>query len=1070
MVVAFLKALGRKRLFLACWLVVAASGATGALASDVPAAAVSPDVLTLPVTAGTDIRFRRTRLEQGLSQTRVSHIVQDDKGFLWFGTQHGLNRFDGRDFRLFKHEAGQPGSLSGVFIYALFKDRDGALWVGSDQGLDVYDPETETFRHVRVDNDNPVVNHVSQDEAGLIWLATVQGLYRLDPRTGQTRRFLHDPGDAASLASNDVKSSGLDREGQFWVATGEGLEAFDRAAGKATFRIPIKESVREFYFHEDRAGTFWIVYGSGNGLAQYDRATKTLTRFALEGGQAGGSGLTGVYAILEDHEGTIWLGTMGEGLMRYDRRERSFTAYRHDPGSIETLAENRVIALFEDTQQNIWVGLHASPPNSFPAVKLPFERIVTPVSDPKAIGETLVNTVFTDTEGVLWVGAGGALGRIDRDAGGSSTVALPGGGPVEVLTIREHPAGVLWVGTLGRGLFRIDRESGSIATYRHMEGDPASLGSDIVTRIAVDKAGTMWLATWNGLNRFDPVSGRFETFKRNPQSAAEGYFSIAEDPSGDLWVGSTSGLYRFSSGTGAFRGFTHDPGRPGALSNNTVNSVLVDDRGALWVGTQNGLNLLEKDSKAFRTFGKSDGLPGDVVSCLLEEGKGVLWMSTNKGIARLDTGSMTFTAFTSADGLPGDDLSGWNACHRAPSGEMVFGGFSGATAFRPEKATEAEIRPPVGISEVRLAGELLSPAQRPRTAPGSLRTLVVPSDRNEFTISYAAMCFRNPEGVRYRYRMAGLDTAWHEVDSQRRVASYTSVPAGDYRFEVQARTGRSDWAEPGDVLEVTVLPPWWALWWVRGVGLALLVAAAFTAYRIRLARIDRQYAIRLEERVVERTRIAREIHDSLLQGFQGLILRLQAIRNILPHRPDEAATLLDTALDRADAAIAEGRDKVVELRAPVGIELDLPEALASLRDELDEYGTTTATFGLVIEGRPRAVGDFVRDEVFQIAREAVRNVVRHAKAGRIEVELSFGRKALSLRVRDDGVGMDDATRGEGRKGHWGLQGMRERATRIGGRLTVWSQPGAGTEVEMTIPAANAYLRMPRRTADEKRRA
>jgi ligand-binding sensor domain-containing protein/signal transduction histidine kinase len=1021
-------------------------------------ASIAPQTVVLPVARAADIRFRRTRLEQGLSQTRVAQIVQDNRGFLWFGTQHGLNRFDGRDYRLFKHEAGQDGTLSGVFIYALFKARDGALWVGSDQGLDVFDAETETFRHVRVDTDNPVVNHISQDEAGLLWLATVQGLYRLDPRTGETRRFVHNPADPRSLGSNDIKSSGLDHQGGFWVATGEGLEAFDRAAGGVTLRVPLRESVREFSFHEDRAGVFWLVYGSGNGLAQYDRATNTLTRYAVQGGQEGGSGLTGIYAILEDHAGTIWLGTMGEGLLRFDRQRNAFTAYRHDPGNVETLAENRVIALFEDTQQNIWVGLHASPPNSFPAVQLPFERVVTPVADPKAVGETLVNTVFTASDGTLWVGAGGALGRIDRRTGETRAQVLPSGGPVEVLAIAEHPTGVLWAGTLGQGLLRLDLETGAFTGYRHDNADRSSLGSDIVTRVFVDPEGTMWLATWNGLNRFDPASGRTETFKRNPESAAEGYFSIARDPSGDLWLGSTSGLWRFSPAAGTFKGYTHDPTRPGTLSNNTVNTVLVDAAGRVWVGTQNGLNLFDRERGTFRVLGKGDGLPGDVVSCLLEEAEGVLWMSTNNGIARLDLASNAFSSFSVADGLPGNDLSGWNACHRAASGEMVFGGFAGAVSFRPEQAAQAEVEPHLGITDVRLAGVPVDASDRRRGPPDGLPRLDVPSDRNEFAIAYAALCFRNPEGVRYRYKLAGFDPGWREVGSDRRVASYTAVPAGTYRFEVQARTGRSNWTEPGEAMTVTVMPPWWALWWVRAAALALLAAAAAGAYRVRLAQLDRQYAIRLEERVAERTRIARDVHDSLLQGFQGLILRLQAIRNALPARPVAAAEMLDGALDRADAAVAEGRDKVGALRSNAGLELELPDALALLPEELDGSGRTRPAFELVIEGQPRHVGALVGDEIYQVAREAVRNAARHSGSSRIEVELSYGRKSLVVRVRDAGVGMDAATAAGGRQGHWGLQGMRERVERIGGDLAVWSQPGAGTEIELSIPAATAYSR------------
>ena len=1052
-----------------CLLVPSGSLMYPALAA-VPSARVAPDVVVLPVETRRDITFRRTRLEDGLSQTRVSHIVQDDRGFLWFGTQHGLNRFDGRDYRLFKHEAGQPGSLSGVFIYALFKDRDGSLWVGSDQGLDTYDPATETFRHVPLDEGNPVVNHVSQDGEGILWLATVQGLYRLDPRTGAVRRFVHDPADETSLASNDVKSSGLDRQGRFWVATGEGLEAFDRPAGRVTLRIPIREAVREFYFHEDRSGTFWIVYGSGNGLAQYDRATNTLTRFAVQGGQAGGSGLTGVYAILEDHDGTVWLGTMGEGLLRYDRERHAFTAYRHDPGTVESLAENRIIALFEDTQQNVWVGLHASPPNSFTTADLPFRRVVTPAADPKAIGETLVNTVYTDASGVLWTGAGGALGRIHRRTGESRTVPLLDGTPVEVLTLRESPTGVLWAGTLGRGLFRLDLASGTVVQHRQDPVAEGSIGSDIVTRVFVSAAGAMWLATWNGMNRFDPATGKAQVFKRNPQSAAEGYFSIAEDPTGDLWLGSTSGLHRFAPSTGRFTTFTHDPARAATLSNNTVNTVLVDGRGTLWVGTQNGLNLLDRSTGTFRTFGKGDGMPGDVVSCILEERPGTLWMSTNNGIARLLVDTMTFTAFSIADGLPGNDLSGWNACHKAPSGEMVFGGFSGAAVFDPAQAMRSEIQPPLAITEIRLSGRPLPAHERVRLERGGPARLEVPSDRNEFAIAFAALCFRNPGAVQYRYRLQGLDTGWHEGGSDLRLASYNALPAGTYRFEVQARTGRSAWSEPGQAVSVTVLPPWWDQGWVKLAALAFLFGASATAYRIRLAQVGRQYAMRLDERVNERTRIAREIHDSLLQGFQGLVFRLQAIRNMLPDRAAEAAAMLDSALDRADQAIGEGRDTVSDLRAMAEGGRDLPGTLASLRDEVVGTGTGAPAIELLIEGRPREVTPLLVDEVFLVAREAVRNAVQHALAAHVEVELSYGRKLLVLRVRDDGVGLDAKVAASGgREGHWGLAGMHERAQRIGGRLAVWSQPGAGTEIELVIPASVAYAGAGRpRTVESER--
>jgi signal transduction histidine kinase len=332
------------------------------------------------------------------------------------------------------------------------------------------------------------------------------------------------------------------------------------------------------------------------------------------------------------------------------------------------------------------------------------------------------------------------------------------------------------------------------------------------------------------------------------------------------------------------------------------------------------------------------------------------------------------------------------------------------------------------------------------------------------------VCFRDPSAVRYRYRLKGLDAAWREVGSDLRVASYTAAPAGAYLFEVQARTGRSDWSEPGASLAVTVLPPWRDLWWVRLAGLALVLAAGATAYRLRLAQINRRYAIRFEERIAERTRIARDIHDSLLQGFQGLILQLQAIRNILPDQAQKAAEMLDLALDRADSAVIEGRDTVNELRSSAGSDRDLPEALAAIGDELLPLDGPRPSISLVIEGSPHDLSALVRDEVLAIAREAVRNAVRHASAHRIEIELSYDRRSLVLRVRDDGIGMDSHTLANGgRRGHWGLAGMRERANRIGGRLTIWSRSGAGAEIELVLPAKLAFAQAGARSRIERER-
>ena len=1036
---------------------VSAAAETGAI----PTAKVLPDVVSIPLVRGDDIRFRRLSLSQGLSQTRVSQILQDDAGYMWFGTQHGVNRFDGHSYKVFKNDPDDGNSLSGVFIYALFKSRDGTIWVGSDQGLDGFDRTTESFRHFRVDDPNPVVIHISEDPEGSLWLSTSAGLYRLDPSTGQTRRFVHDASDAASLSSSDIKSTGFDRAGVFWVANAQGLEAFDRASGQVTMRIPLKEAVREFYFHEDRTGTLWIVHGSGNGIATYDRTKNELTRYSFYSDKKTDTNLTGVYAILETHDGTLWFATMGAGLLRFDREHNRFISYQTDPSNSESIAENRVIALNEDAEGNVWVGLHATPPNFFPIVPPTFRALKPSTPFSNAFGESLVNTILRDSRGRIWLGAGGALTIIDPATEERRFVdPQASGSPIEILSIREAPDGTIWAGSLGAGLYQMTAESAPLKTFRHDPSDPSSIASDIVTRLHFARDGTLWVATWNGLLRYDAQEDAFITYKRDPSASAEAYFSIAEQKDGLLWLGSTNGLHSFQPETGEFRQYTHDPEDASTLSNNTVNTVHIDGDGAIWVGTQNGLNRFDTGTGKFTRYYQKDGLAGSAVSCILEARDGDLWMSTNQGVSRLNRSTLQIDNYSSADGLPGNDLTGWNACYASPDGEMLFGGFSGAALVRPDALAKDAFVPPVVFTELRVEDQPIQPGTPllPDRAISYTENLVLPYDQNSFSLQFSALSFSNPETHRYRYRLLGLDDDWHDAADGRRDVSYYSVPHGDYRLEVQASTSRGPWLDPPAGLDITVLPPWWDSWWFRTLYIATALLLLAALYRYRVQQVARHYNIRVEERVNERTRIARELHDSLLQGLHGLLFSLQAARDLLPKHVEKSMALIDTALERGDQAILDGRNAVRDLRQNVLVETDLPEALGSLQEELSSLSSgKPPSLEFFVQGRRRSIQPLVRDEIYRIAREALRNAFMHASAKSVECELHYADRQFSIRIRDDGRGMQQKLMEMGaRQGHWGLPGMRERAEALGGRLELWSAPGQGTEVEIQVPAANAY--------------
>jgi ligand-binding sensor domain-containing protein/signal transduction histidine kinase len=996
--------------------------------------------------------------------------VQDDLGFIWFGTQQGLNRYDGYKFKVFSHDPADPSSLGGAFVYSLFKDRLGVIWVGTDQSLDRFEPATESFTHLHLDRTDPIVAQIRQDRTGILWMATANGLYRFDPASQRVTHFRHEPGNSLTLGSDDIQSTGEDRLGRFWVLTGAGLDEFDRTSGNVTRHVPLPELIAPGpmctvpcrSFHVDRFGVFWIIYGSGNGLAVFNSETEQLTRYCFYEQKPPDTALTGVNAFLEDHDGTMWFGTMGDGLLKFDRDQKRFVRYIRHLGNPDSLAENRIIALFEDREGNVWTGFHASVPDSFANTGPRFESFSPSSADPNGPGENLVSAIYEDKRNSLWIGANGVLYRVNRQSGKYTRYDPAGPGvSTEVLTIGEDRSGNLWVGTLGYGLSRLDRATGQFQTYRHKPADPSSLSNDTVPRILIDHTGAMWLATWDGLNRFDPVTGQFTVYKQD-RNKTEPYYSITEDKKGFFWVGTLSGLVRFLPSTGEFRVFQHKAGESNSLSDNTVDSSLQDRSGTLWIGTQNGLNKMDAQKEIFSAYYVKNGLPGNAVSCILADERDNLWMSTNRGLSKFDPETQTFQNYSLADGLPGDDLTGWDACFKSPTGEMFFGGFAGAIAFRPEHISDSAYTPRVVLTDFRLASGAvkIGPSSVLQKSITEAKDLTLTHSQHFFSIEFSALSFRSPPTNRYRYKMKGLDSAWHELGSQQRVVSFDGLPAGVYVFRVQGATSRGAWSEPGVALRVEILPPWWGTRWFSLVAGAFILAVVGSLYKLRLRQVARVFNAGLEARVNERTRIARELHDTLLQSLHGLLLQFQAARNMMPRRPEEAVQAMDGALDATEQAIAESRNAIQDIRAEPGCQGDLAELLKAAGQELassQDANHRPPVFRLIVEGERQALPAVLQGEVYRIAREILRNAFQHAQADRIEAELRYDDHALRLRIRDDGRGIDPQfLKDGGRSGHWGLRGVRERAQQIGAHLDFWSEKGAGTEVQLTVPAAVAY--------------
>jgi signal transduction histidine kinase/ligand-binding sensor domain-containing protein len=1014
----------------------------------------------MPVIEGRGLAFQKLAASTGLSQTRVAQITQDSHGFLWFGTQYGLARFDGYRTRVFKHEPGHPASLSCVFVHALFRDRAGNIWAGCDRYLDRYDASTESFQHYSLtapaSTPHTPVTHICEGNDGLLWLATGHGLYRFDPASGRSQIYRHDASDSSTIGDNDIKHTGVDRQGRFWVAHSSGLDEFDQSTGRVKRHFAIGESGIGLMFHEDRSGTFWLHYGPDGTLATLDRDTGVLAAFDLSR-----AGIHRVHSILEDRQGTVWFATSGFGILRYDPKQGAMIRYRRGQNELDSLEGDILTTLFEDREGVIWAGLHQQGPNFFSTVPPMFEKFVHQPGNPNGLLAPLVSVIREDSEDSLWIGASAGLVQFNR-ASGQYTRFAPTAGK-EVLSILEDGPNTIWFGTTGEGLLRYDRRTGDQRWFRH---HPGGISSNIVQRLHISpKTGDLWAATWNGLNRCRRLpSGdyAFEIFKPDATSRGLHFYAITEDPaSGHLWLGMNVGLARFDPQTHRFTIFRPEERDPASLSDNRVNSVFVDHTGSLWVGTQNGLGRYEASGNRFTNYYDTNGLAGNVVGCILEDARGALWMSTNRGVSRLDPDRKSFQNFTTADGLPGLDLTGWGACHqRDNKSRIYFGGFSGATGFHPDQWRPEHYAPPAVFTDFRLFGASVTPG-RPdsplqRSLTGSNR-ITLAHGQDVFAFEFSALSFTNPSTNRYRHRLDGVDRDWIETSSDQRYAGYTTLAAGLYTFRVQTATARGPWSEPGISIQVEILPPWWRSWWFLTLVCAAATASAWILYQYRIQQLTAQLNLRFEERLNERTRIAQELHDTLLQGIISASMQLHVASSKLPHDGVAAKPVLDRVLQLISQVVQDGRKAVQGLRSSVEASSNLDRAFSRIPQD---FGWSTSAesreFRIFLHGKERKLHPLIRDEVYRIGREAIVNAIRHSGATRIDVTLDYNADRLCLTVQDNGHGMSPQVLETGREGHWGLPGMRERTSRIGGQLRLWSNPGAGTEVVLELPSQVAY--------------
>ncbi len=804
--------------------------------------------------------FERLSIEQGLSQSIVERIVQDRRGFMWFVTEDGLNRYDGYRFVVFRHRADHPASLSHNELKALTEDRDGVLWVGAFAGgLNRFDPASEAVTRYLHDPADPAslaaetVRAVLAARDGSLWVGTQGGgLDRLDRASGSFEHHRHDPADPATLPHDDVRALLEDSAGALWVGTFGGLARGDRD-GAAFTRLThapgdptslVDDQVMTLL--EDRRGRLWV--GTRGGLDLVDRATLVVRHVLLP------EGAETVTALVEDHLGAIWVASDGHGVGRLDPDDPDGTSghwFRHDPIDPHSLSSDRVWSLYQDRFHVLWVGTYGGGVNRFDAARKPFRQVRHDPTDPASLSHDIVWSFAEAADGTLWVGTdSGGLNRRDPATGAfrhyRHDPADPSSLPADtVRALCLDRAGRLWVATHGGGLARLDPGSERFVRYRHDPADPSSLAWDELRSVMEDRAGRLWVGTFGGgLDRLDPATGAFAHHRHepaNPATLASDFIRLTfEDAAGVLWVGTQGGGLAQSDGRGGFTTYRHDPADPASLSNDHVFALVEGRDGRFWAGTfGGGLNLVDRASGRCRAVRAEDGLASDGVYAVLEDQAGQLWVSTTRGLSRFDPASGAVRTYDSADGLQANEFNG-GAAFRSPRGELYFGGIGGYNVFRPDHIVANPTAPEVVITDLLLFnrpvphGVAWDDGRVLLTRPTPFTDEVTLSHRDAVvSIEFSGLHYSAPSKNRYRYTLSGFHEGWIPAPADRRVATFTNLAPGRYLFQVQASNADGVWSERGASLGLVITPPFWATWWFRTLLVAALGAAVAVLARSR---------------------------------------------------------------------------------------------------------------------------------------------------------------------------------------------------------------------------------------------
>lgn len=1012
-----------------------------------------------------NIRFNNFSSRYGMFQSVFTSIIQDRKGYLWFGTYTGLIKYDGYNITNFNSDPTIKNSLPDDGVNKLCEDNDGNIWIASynKPRLTKYNPRTGQFTVYNPDKEGNrsglpgYVHNLVNDKQGRLWIGTEAGLCFYDPASDKFTR-LSNIIFPDTLSSQKITSLMVDHTGQLWIGTAAGINIYDPSSKKIhLFQLPDKSSspfgkpVTSML--EDHTGNIWIgllVHEEGKGqICRYNPVTGGYKTYQHTAGNNKSLNAGPVNTLLEDRFHNIWAGMYEGGISIYRAHSDNFVNYKTDALNPNALGSNNILDLFEDRSGMIWIGTNGGGLNSCFVTNSQFSVYQ---NYDKEFRSRYPLSLYKDRAGRIFVTTFGAGVCEFNPATGNFRkykLDLPGRNLSFFnfnYGITEATDGKLWAVSFGEGLYNLDRATGKIVATQ-----PPSLSSNVdalSSCITEDLDQRLWIGTNHGLKFYDLKTKKYSAFEDiydGPDQLSKDFIvSLYSDKRGVLWIAGANGLFLFNTRSGEIKIFKHDDANPRSLSHNQPISFFDGESGKMWIGTEGGgLNVFDKKTETFYAYTVKDGLPGNTVYGILDDDKGNLWLSTNKGLCRFTPPTSTSDKpvcrnYNMSDGLPSNE-SNYNTSVKGDDGSLYFGTTAGLVSFKPEQIKDNPFKPPVIITDFTVHNKSV-------LAGDSTKILQVPIDEtkelklsyrhNDISFTFAALNYVLPEKNQYAYKLEGYDKEWVHTDASKRFVSYTNLDAGEYILKVKASNNDGVWNETPAEIKLIIRPPYWQTWSFKLLCVVVAGMIMFVIFHNRMQKLREIRRIR--------NKIASDLHDDLGATLSSISIMSELVNQQVRDQSPQASSLLEKIGSSSRNMIESVNDMVWAINPQNDSFENIIKRMRTFASEI--LGAKDIAFHFdfdknILQSKLKME---IRRNLYLIFKEAVNNVAKYSQAANAFVMIWNRENNLKMTIRDDGSGFEINTVKAGN----GLMNMQQRAGIMKARFNLESIPGKGTTIEL----------------------